>query len=71
MEGRERRSQGGRGGAGLGFRVSVNTAKQLSPRPHPLSGALLALTHFILTTKVGLSHYPAHAMGEETQEQEA
>ena len=70
-EGREGRSQEGRGGAGLGFRVSVNTANRLLPRPHPPSGGLLALTRFILTTQVGLSHYPAHAMGEETQEQEA
>ena len=63
--------RGGRGGAGLGFHISVSTANQLSPRPHGPSVALLALTRFILTTKVGLSHYTAHMMGEETQGQKS
>ena len=55
----------------LGFCNNANPANQHSPRPGPPPRALLVLTHFILTTKVGSCHYPAHVMEEETQVQEA
>lgn len=55
----------------LGFCDNTNPANKQLPRPGPPSRALFVLTRFILTTKVGSCHYPAHAMEEETQVQEA